>query len=549
VRRALLWLALAAGVLMPPTTVAEILRQSGDPPSAALVFGLWLFKGLVVGHVVAAWLLGRHLARPSRSETPPSDGRMRWGVGALLLVGLVLRLPGLDGGLWYDEIQTLVDYVRQPLGIVLTTFDSTNQHLLYSAAAHLTTELIGATAAGLRLPAVLFGVLSLWAAVSFARRWMPPTQAWWTAAILAVSYHHVWFSQNARGYTGLLLGTLVGSTLFLDLLRGRPATAGRVWGYGWVMALTVMTHVTALVVVAAHALCWLWQLRHLAKGTPRWAPCAALALVGSLALMLYAPVLPQLFTAVSTSGTAVAGVEWQSPGWFLAEAIAGLMRGIPAGVVVVPLAGLVVLAGVVNAARRDGLVTTMMLLPLVVMGALLVSTGHNLWPRFFFFGAAFVVQLAVHGGFVVLERVVPRFATRIASSGLAVVTLASLFLLPRAWAAKQDYPAAAAWVRDHAAAGDVVLGTEMMGLPMNTWLGNSWPIVMDATSLQVRESAQGTTWLLYTFPIRVQSTMPELWRVMQERYEVAHVVPASIGGGELVIMRRAPGATPAPERE
>jgi hypothetical protein len=65
----------------------------------------------------------------------------------------------------------------------------------------------------------------------------------------------------------------------------------------------------------------------------------------------------------------------------------------------------------------------------------------------------------------------------------------------------------------------------------------------------VRESAQGTTWLLYTFPIRVQSTMPELWRVMQERYEVAHVVPASIGGGELVIMRRAPGATPAPERE
>ncbi|MDX2260714.1 MAG: hypothetical protein SFU84_03345 [Gemmatimonadales bacterium] len=544
-RRALLWLALAVGVLMSPTTVAEILRQSGDPPSAALVFGLWLFKGLVVGHVVAAWLLGRHLAQPSRSETPPSDGRMRRAVGALLLVGLVLRLPGLNGGLWYDEIQTLMDYVLQPWGVLLTTFDSTNQHLLYSAVAHVTTQVMGATAAGLRLPAVLFGVLSLWAAVAFARRWMPSSQAWWSAVVLAVSYHHVWFSQNARGYTGLLLGTLVGSTLFLELLRGRPATAGRVWGYGWVMALTVTTHVTALVVVAAHGLCWLWQARHLARGTPRWAPFAALVVSGSLAVMLYAPVLPQLFAAVTTSGTAVAGVEWQSPGWFIAEAVAGLVRGVPAGAVVVPVAGLVVLAGLAEVARRDRVVTAMMLLPMVLMAVLLVFTGHNLWPRFFFFGAGFVVQWAVHGGFVVLERLIPRFATRIASSGLAVVSLASLFLLPRAWAPKQDYPAAAAWVREHSAPEDVVLGTEMMALPMNTWLGNTWPIVMNATELEAAESARGATWLLYTFPIRVQSTMPDLWRTIQERYEVAHVVPASIGGGELVIMRRPPSA-PAP---
>lgn len=548
VRRAVLWAALAGGLLMPPTTVAEILRQSGDPPSEGLILGLWLFKGLLVGHVVVAWLLGRTLARPTRAGASPSDVNADpRAIGALLLMGLLLRLPGLNGGLWYDEIQTLVEYVRQPWGVLLTTFDSTNQHLLYSALAHLTTQVMGATAAGLRLPAVLFGVASLWATVSFARRWLPIRQAWWAAVILAVSYHHVWFSQNARGYTGLLLGTLVGSTLFVDLLRGRPATAGRVWGYGWVMALTVMTHVTALAVVASHALCWLWQVRHLAKGTPRWAPFAALALTGSLAVMLYAPVLPQLIAAVSSSGTAVAGVEWQSPGWFLAEAVAGLVRGIPAGAVVVPIAGLVVLAGLADAARRDRVITAMMVLPLVVMAALLGFTGHNLWPRFFFFGAGFVVLWAVHGGFVVLERVVPRLAERIGGAGLMVVTIASLLLLPSAWAAKQDYPAAAAWIRDHAAPQDVVLGTEMMALPMNAWLGHDWPIVMAATELELKESAQGTTWLLYTFPIRVQSTMPDLWRAIQERYEVAHVVPASIGGGELVIMRRPAGAVPPPD--
>jgi hypothetical protein len=513
-----------------------------------LIQGLWLLKLLVLAHLAAAWVLARSLAeREPHPARVQGRGEMA-AIGLLLGVGLLLRLPGLGEGLWYDEIQTLVDYVRQPWGILLTTFDSTNQHLLFSIAARGTRALFGLSAFTLRLPAVVFGVLSLWAALAFARRWLPAREAWWSAVVLAVSYHHVWFSQNARGYTGLLLGTLVGSTLFLDLLRERPVTAGRVWRYAWVMALTVLTHVTALVVVASHGLVWLWQARRLEAGRARWVPLVGLLLAGSMAIMCYAPVLPQLITAVTTSGTSAPGIEWQRPGWFVAEAIAGLIRGIPAGFVVVPAAGLIMVIGVGHAWVRDRVATAVMALPLVTMGALVLAMGHNLWPRFFFFGAGFVVMWAIHGGFVVLERVVPRAASAIGHGGLGLVALGSMLLLPRAWAPKQDFPAAAEWLAAHAAPGDGIAGTEMMALPMNTWLGHNWAIVTDTAALRAVEQAAPATWLLYTFPIRVQATAPTLWEHLREAYVEAHVIPATVGGGEIVIVRRKARPSTAPQR-
>lgn len=526
---------LLAGVLLPPAWLADTLR-GGVPAPTGLVAGLWLLKLLLVAHAIAVVALQRWLPRKPARPSAPTGNLLP--VVALLAVGLVLRLPGLGDGLWYDEIQTLVDYVRQPIGLLVTTFDSTNQHLLYSVSARIVTVIAGESALALRLPAVLFGVASLWAAVAFGRRWLPTREAWWAAIILAVSYHHVWFSQNARGYTGLLLGTLAATALMSDLLRSEHPTRGRVWGYAIAMALTVVTHVTALVVVAAHGLVWLLRTRRAGSPRQRWAPLVAMLLAGTVALACYAPVLPQLVEALGSSGTSAPGVAWQRPGWFIAEAVTGLVRGIPAGIVVVPLAGLVVLVGLADAVRRDRTLAALMVLPMVIMTALLLATGHNLWPRFFFFGAGFVVQWAVHGGFVILDRLVPRSALRLGDAGLALVTIGSLFLLPRAWAAKQDYRAADAWLTEHALPGDRIVATEMMELPMNRWLGHDWPVARDAAALDALESAEAATWLLYTFPIRLQAVAPDLWQRIGQDYAIAHVVPASINGGEIVIVKR-----------
>lgn len=526
-------LLVVAGLLLPP---GETAGGAGSPTPAGLVGGLWLFKALLVFHGIAVAAMPRMVG----TAPQPADGPRRSPVPviALLLAGLVLRLPGLGDGLWFDEIQTLVDYVSQPWSVLLSTFDSTNQHLLYSIAARAASMIVSDTAVALRLPAVIFGVLSLWAVVAFGRRWLPPAQAWWSAVLLAVSYHHIWFSQNARGYTGILLGTLIGTSLFVDLLRGRASRPGGVWCYAVVMALTVLTHVTALVVVAGHGLVWLWQARRLDGRAARWPALAALVLSGTIAVMFYAPLLPQLFAAVTESGTSQPGVEWKRPGWFALEAVLGLMRGFPAGIVLVPAALGVVAFGWIRAWRGDRVITALATLPMLLLGGALVAAGHNLWPRFFFFAAGFVVQWAVHGGFGVLEGVVPRHARRIGDAGLAALSVASLFLLPRAWSPKQDFPAARTWLAEHAAPGDVVAGSAMMGLPMNEWLGAGWPITSDSLPLEALEQGGGDVWVAYTFPIRVQAAEPELWRALQERYVTETVIPATIGGGEIIIARR-----------
>lgn len=524
---------LLVAIALPPAATATALRgDTAVPPG--LVTGLWLLKALLAWHGIAMLLVARRQAAPHRADHRATTAP--WGVVALLAVGIALRLPGLGRGLWYDEIQTLLDYVRQPFGVLLTTFDSSNQHLLFSIAAHLSRALIGDSTVALRLPAMAFGVLSLWAAVAFGRRWLPPRQAWWSGIILAVSYHHVWFSQNARGYTGLLLGTLVASTLFVDLLREEPRP-GRVWGYAAAMGLTIVTHVTGAVVLAAHGLCWLAAWRR-TDPRQREATFSAMLLAGTFAAAWYAPVLPQLFHAVGESGTAVSGVEWQRPGWFVAEALRGLMRGIPAGAIVVPVALVIVCTGLWSAWRRDRVATAMMVLPMMLLAAPLLVSGHNLWPRFFFFAAGFVVQWAVHGGFAVLERLVPRHAQRIGDAGLALVTLASLAVLPRAWLPKQDYPAAAAWIAEHAGPRDAIVGSEMMALPMNRWLGHDWPIVTEPATLEGIAANAPRTWVVYTFPIRLEATAPALRAHLDSTYAVAHVVPASIGGGEIVIVAR-----------
>jgi hypothetical protein len=252
--------------------------------------------------------------------------------------------------------------------------------------------------------------------------------------------------------------------------------------------------------------------------------------------MLYAPILPEVFSAVSTSGTTAANAEWKRPAWFITEAIAGLLRGIPAGVIVVPLAVLIMIVGVASAWRRDRLVTAIMLLPLGGMAALLMLTGHNMWPRFFFFGAGFAALLAVHGGFTTLALLVPRHANRIGNAALAAVVAGSLLLLPRAWAPKQDYEAAVAWITAHAAPGDAIVGSEMLRLPVVQWLGRGWMITASADSLAGLETTHPKVWMVYTFPIRLAATAPALWQRVQREYHIAHVVPATIGGGEIVIV-------------
>lgn len=544
---------LLLGGLLPTHALAEALAGSGATPQhiAQIVTGVILFKAALVLHglilAAAPYLL---IVRPDvRGLAPRATAlaaepwtRAETAAAAFIVVlGAALRIPSLGNGLWFDEIQTFVEYARIPLAQIVSTFDSQNQHLLYSILARVSIVLFGGEAWALRLPAVCFGVASLWAVIWFGERITARREALLAALILAVSYHHVWFSQNARGYTGLLFFTLVGSGCFL-LLLDDPAhhTWRRVVVYGVSMSLAHMIHVTAVFATAAHALVLLSLivLRRKDLAHRAWhAPLAGLVLAGTLSFLLYALVLPQFMATLLVQADAASPTVWKDPSWMLSEGLRVLSAGIPGGLFAVAIALLIMGTGVVSYWRRSPVATVIMLLPPIVTGGAVVLLSHNLWPRFFFFSAGFAVLIAVRGGFAIVQSVLPRnYAGSVAVVGAMAVAALSLITVPSAWRPKQDYGAAKTFVETNRSPADAVATTDMSAYVYSRYYRLPWTELHSAGDLTALEAGHPRTWVIVTFPVRLERGEPVLWKRLTGAYRTAARYPATVGGGDVYVM-------------
>ncbi|MEO7041283.1 MAG: glycosyltransferase family 39 protein [Gemmatimonadaceae bacterium] len=546
---------IAVGVLLPPHAFATAVAGPGATVHhiAQIAVGAMLLKAALLLNAflfaaapymrIAGRSSDRHGLAP-RATSPNNPPWTRIQVAAavfVLVLGTGLRIPSLGDGLWFDEIQTYVDYVRLPLAQIISTFDSQNQHLLYSILARVSVVIFGDSVWALRLPAVCFGVASLGALIWFGERITARREALLAALILAVSYHHVWFSQNARGYTGLLFFTLIGSGCFLLLLRKPGIHTGRyIVGYAVSMALAHMIHVTAVFATAAQALVLVWLLclhrKELANRGWR-APVAGLVLAGSLSFLAYAVVLPQFMATLLIPPDAGSATVWKDPAWMLTEGLRVLISGIPGGLLAVAVAAFVIGAGVVSYWRRSGTATAVMLLPPIVTGAAVMILSHNLWPRFFFFSAGFIVLIAVRGGFAVVDALLPpKYVAHVGVGGALLVAAASLLTVPRAWHPKQDFEAARVFVQGHRGPGDAVAVTDMTSYVYTRYYHLPWTIVTSAADLGVLETGHSRTWMVVTFPVRLQTGEPTLWARLTNSYRTVAHYPGTVGGGDLYVM-------------
>jgi len=532
----------SAAVLMPATGVASVLT-GGDPLRIAEVAqGVWILKGsllVTVGWMGLIWMfLANTVTRTpilpegtgGASERLPLETLV---LLALLGLALVLRIVALGDGLWFDEIQTLVDYARLPAGQVVTTFDSQNNHLLYSLIASVTLTLFGESAATLRLPAVFFGVASLGALHLFGSVIVSRRETLLAVTLMAVSYHHVWFSQNARGYTALLFFTLLGTWTFLLLLSRAPSW-GLIAGYGLAMGLATYTHVTAALTVVAHGGIWAWLAwRH---RTAEWrAPLLALVLSGLVATTLYALVLPQFLDTLLPSTHSTQTTEWQSPLWLVVETIRGLARGLPGGWLAVLIGLALAASGMWSYWRQSPIVLMIMVLPPVLTAGMALALSHNLWPRFFFFAAGFALLILVRGIFT-MGLLAGRHAKPVATAATLVVALGSALTVPRAWQPKQDYEGAAAFVEETRASGDAMVTVDLTTFPVTEYLARPWQTATDGSSLEAIERHHPRTWVMYTFPVRLKAAFPEIYQRVISAYDTAAVFPGTIGGGTILVM-------------
>jgi hypothetical protein len=580
-------LLVVTAALAPNSAIERALLSDA---SRTLGWGATLFRALLATHGVALLIAGIiWMRRPQAKNLATPDyqiktSRMSWIILAgLCLLALGLRLLRLDTDLWHDETLTLIDFARAPYGEIVTRFPSQNQHMFFSVLARFSIDLFGESAWALRLPSVIFGVGSVWALFLLGRRLLGVREALLACALMTVSYHHVWFSQNARGYMGLLFFTLLATWLWLESL------ARDEWrwslGYAVAVALGAWLHLTMAFVAAAHVLLSLTVLiepvANSEKATfgrreqriqtdatgqrglsvairrirvnPRFLPLiVSWLLCASLTLQLHALALPEFLR----SGLHEVSLpsEWTNPLWVIAESLRSLRIGF-SGIVVVLCGGAMVCVGWLSLLRRDWRAALGLVLPATLAGGFMLALGHNLWPRFFFFSMGFGLLIVVRGAMAapqLLARLIGKWRSRqnewtargrwVEAAGVALACLiiaASAATLPRNYRLpKQDFSGARDYVEQHRQPGDAVVAVGLAGMDYGRYFAPHWSSPETRAELEAIRQSHATVWLVYTLPIEIKAYRPDIWGIIERDFEIVKIFPGTLGGGEVYVCRR-----------
>lgn len=466
---------------------------------------------------------------------------------SILAIAAVLRIVHLNAPIWFDEIYTLVTHVRLPWDAMMGEY-SMNHHYLFSLQSKLSIAAFGESSWALRLPAMLFGLGSIWAIWAIARRVSGPVVAHLTALMLALSYHHIWFSQNARGYTELLFWGTLGTLLFIrGLRRDEPGDVLRIWlAYAVVMALGIFTHLTGAFFFAAHGVIWLiWIGAGLLRGDePRvhfWAPALGFILGLVLSVVLYAPLLASIVDTVGgVADTSAIDVmqEYQNPIWTMTESVRTAVGGGPLAAVVGPLVMVLMILGVIALHRKEPLVAPVAIVHIVLSVVILSAVSMRIWPRFFFVDAGILYFMIVEGvmlcvGFAASLLGGRRWLTGLAAAGLV---LFSGFLAARNYTApKQDYAGAHAYVMGEATEGDRVLTIGHGGGPFVDYFEAGWTQIKVAAELEAALAAPGRTWIVIGFPERSWREHADVGAVIDEKMDLAKLFPGTLGDGTMLV--------------
>jgi mannosyltransferase len=480
-----------------------------------------------------------HMTRwqlPSRADIGPTP----WGwLGLLTLLALALRVIGLDSGLWYDEIITLVESVRSPLGTILTVFPGNNQHTFFSVLAHLSVGAFGEHAWSLRLPAMVIGVATVPMLFFFAREFVGRTEALLTSLLLAVAYHHVWFSQNARGYSALAFLTVMSSWLLLRGLR-RGKTIDWVW-YAVAAALGVYTHLTMVFLVVSHFILCLMSLGLPVDRERRqtWQlPLIGFVLSALFTLLLYAPVLleVQQFFVEEPSPQGVA-----TPRWALLELLRGLNIGVGTGVAAA-IGGALLALGLWSYLRQSLFILGLFLLPGAVTVAATVALGRPIFPRFVFFLVGFGLLIVVRGALTagrLLSRTSANAPGRVPAMGvalvLAMVASSLVALIPNYRYPKQDFEGAMRFVDERRADGEPVFTAGLTTEIYRDYHGRTWDAVESLDELQAVRARGRRVWGLYTMEGYIALSAPDMMRTIRAECKVEGVFRGTVGGGDVTV--------------
>ncbi|MGI9182368.1 MAG: glycosyltransferase family 39 protein [Longimicrobiaceae bacterium] len=521
------------------------------------------------------------------SASSPEDSRrttLLILLAGVTLVALVMRVIALNAQLWLDEMFAAMFLQRHSLLGILTDYRSEANHTLYSILAQLSISAFGAELWSLRLPAVLFGVASvpllyLLGALVSTRR-----EALLAAALLSVSYHHIWFSQNARAYTAVAFFTIAA---IYFLLRGlREQRASLFIGYAVMVALATFAHRALVLMVAGHfVLCVALLLMRNRPYRGAWRlPGLGFGLAGALTLLLFAPATIRmvqdyrsgsLHSPATTVQSATAAPQPEGaalssepapavsdPGRVdlssrIAERWRHLRSNLERGVRILKLGvgntlGLALTAllfaiGVWSFWKTDRLFLAAVMAPGLFTFGLTYLLKGVVVPRYGFFLVGALILIVVRGAMVLgarLCRLVPRGSRRAspAAWGTALVLVligGSLLASRRNYITpKMDFLGAMAYVEANRGEDDpvLVLGRNT-AVAYLQFYGMPWQRVESVEELDLVRAGGRDVWLLFTLPSTLRGAEWEVEALTPHACSDWRSFEGTLGDGDLRVCR------------
>jgi len=475
----------------------------------------------------------------------------------ITLLGAALRIYRLDTDLWIDEIGSFQYAMSVSVGELFRTFSSPNQHLLNSLLERMSVAVFGEHDWTVRFPAAVFGIATVPAMYWLARPIMRGWQSLAVAFLTAVSYHHIWFSQNGRGYSGYLLFSVL-ATGTLDRLLEAPQRKWIVL-YALCSVLALSSLIIAAFVIIAHVLlAAVFVLRRHRAAEPV-APViralgATFGITAAVSLVIYGPTAIELLRVVGTAyvreGTGFRPISFE----FVRETLRGLGAGFGSLALVGALPFLALVAiGTLSVMRRGWMVVLTFVLALGMMAAVVVAAGWLTSPRFFILVLPLAFLVAVESLDLVArllsrlagERHRPGVHDVLAGGAVVVCALALSFGLPRYYAIpKQSFRATIAAFNARSNPGDAFVAvyqadrgfdyyTRRLGLAGDGRF-YSTRTVNGFDSLGTKLAGR-RVYLATTFERAFKVESPALWQRVEDGWKPLESFPATIGYGEITL--------------
>ena len=504
---------------------------------AVLAAAKWTWQPIPTDELLA-------VRRPADTSSDLTGTQALVAVALITLVAIVLRSYGLGSDLWLDEITPIVDYGHMPVVQVFGSYLRTNNHLLNTLLTKLSIGAFGESEWSVRVPAMLFGVATVpvfyWVARLALSRWASVA----ATAVLAVSYHHIFFSQNARGYSAALFFALATSGLLCRAIADDKKL--RWWLYAVCMFLGLASLAQTAFVFASHVGVGLIALILIRKRGGSGAQLARrLAIVfgitGFVSFQLYATPLPEMYAVITHLYVREATGFAPFSLVFFHEIVRGLTSGF-GGVVPTVLFLLIGVAGIVFLIRVNWMLTAALGLPPVLTAVFLLGRGLSFSPRFFLL----LIPLGILASLAIAEAPAMRHPRRAALFG-ALLAIASLISLKRYYnTPKQPYRAALGFLERTRRPDERFLiiyaaeqGFRYYVPKVAAGDRNAYEYVRTLPSFDSLVSlTHANDRVVTTFPRVLRADVPELANRIEKDWHPQRTFPATIGDGEVTIWEK-----------